>query len=122
MPANPAGIWQVDDGTHKAFAAPQPPDPQEFADLRATATRTQNIVAASGGATIWLGNTSSAINLPTLRLTEGSSHHGAGWIGFPHRKAHVVTGRSATPLLPTWLMLVVSLVLLFAGWWREGRA
>ncbi|MDN6040867.1 MAG: VWA domain-containing protein [Acetobacter sp.] len=122
MPANQAGIWQVDDGTHKAFAAPQPPDPQEFADLRATATRTQNIVAASGGATIWLGNTPTAINLPTLRLTEGSSNHGAGWIGFPHRNAHVVTGRSATPLLPTWLMLVVSLVLLFAGWWREGRA
>lgn len=121
MQADKPGIWQVDDGTHKAFAAPVQPDPQEFADLRATATRINSVVSASGGGVFWTGNNSASPRVPSLRLADGSTLHGADWIGFPHRNAHVVTGKSATPLLPAWLMLGLSLCLLFAGWWREGR-
>lgn len=120
MMAEQAGIWQVDDGTHKAFAAPPAPDPQEFADLRATATTLQNLTTQSGGGIFWLGDTGSAP--PKIRFTDDSHSYGQNWIAFPHRHAHVVTGRSATPLLPTWLVMVCALVLLFAGWWREGRA
>ncbi|GAN67424.1 hypothetical protein [Acetobacter orleanensis] len=121
MQADKPGIWQVDDGTHKAFAALVQPDPLEFADLRATASRLAPVVNASGGGVFWTGESSTAPAVPALRLTDDSTLHGAGWMGFPHRNAHVVTGRSATPLLPAWLMLGLSLCLLFAGWWREGR-
>ncbi|MCX2560130.1 VWA domain-containing protein [Acetobacter farinalis] len=121
MPAEQPGIWQVDDGTHKAFAAPVQADPQEFADLRTTATRLNALTTASGGGVFWLGADSEHPTVPALRLTDDSTPHGAGWMGFPHRNAHVVTGRSATPLLPAWVMLVASLGLFFAGWWREGR-
>lgn len=119
MQAEQAGIWQVDDGTHKAFAAAMPPDPQEFTDIRATASRLAPLSTASGGGIFWTG---VPAQVPSLKLIEGSSFHGADWAGFPHRNAHVVTGRTATPLLPAWLMLIVSLGLLFIGWWREGRS
>lgn len=121
MPADTPGIWQVDDGTHKAFAAPVQPDPQEFADLRATASRVAPVVKASGGGVFWTGENSAAPAVPALRLVDGSTQHGADWLGFPHRNAHIVTGKTATPLLPAWLMLGLSLFLLFTGWWREGQ-
>ncbi|OUJ02331.1 hypothetical protein [Acetobacter cibinongensis] len=119
MQAEQAGIWQVDDGSHKAFAAAMPPDPQEFTDIRATASRLAPLSTASGGGVFWTGAPAQA---PSLKLVNGSSFHGTDWAGFPHRNAHVVTGRTATPLLPAWLMLIVSLGLLFVGWWREGRS
>lgn len=122
LAAEQPGIWQVDDGTHKAFAAPIPPDPQEFADLRATASKLQNIVSATGGGILWTGDNATAPTVPRLQLADGGSLHGENWFAFPHRNAHVVTGRSATPLLPAWVMLSLSLLLLFAGWWREGRS
>ncbi|MFT9024963.1 VWA domain-containing protein [Acetobacter indonesiensis] len=122
MAAEQPGIWQVDDGTHKAFAAPTPPDPQEFSDVRATASKVDAIVTATGGGILWAGDTPSALSIPKLQLADGNTLHGASWFAFPHRNAHVVTGRSATPLLPAWAMLCLSLALLFAGWWREGRS
>ncbi|MBS1014822.1 VWA domain-containing protein [Acetobacter persici] len=121
MQADKPGIWQVDDGTHKAFAAPVQPDPQEFADLRATASHLNAVVSATGGGIFWAGENSASPTVPGLRLADGSTPHGADWMGFPHRNAHVVTGKSATPLLPAWIMLTLTLCLLFAGWWREGR-
>lgn len=122
MAAEQPGIWQVDDGAHKAFAAPMPPDPQEFADLRATASKLQDMVSATGGGMLWTGDTASAPAVPQLQLADGRTLHGENWFAFPHRNAHVVTGISATPLLPAWVMLSLSLLLLFAGWWREGRS
>ncbi|NVN13899.1 hypothetical protein HUK84_22610, partial [Nguyenibacter vanlangensis] len=46
---------------------------------------------------------------------------GPGWIGFPQRDARLVTGRTARPLLPGWVVAVLAGGLLLLGWWREGR-
>ncbi len=120
LPANEAGIWQVTDGTHTAYAAPVQSDIREMTDLRATATKLAPIAQQSGGGVFWLG-APGHLAIPTLRMAESTHLHGADWLTFPQRGAHIVTGKSAEPLLPTWSMLLVSLALLFAGWWREGR-
>ncbi len=121
--ADAPGIWEVTDGTRHAYAAAAPDDPQEIADLRATATRLAPVAARTGGATGWLGDDPTHVQVPQLRLVAaGAAAHGSGWIGLPRTGAHVVTGTRTDPLLPAWLVLPVLLALLFAAWRREGRS
>ena len=110
------GVYQVTDGTHTVFAAASVANPQEFADLRATAEKLQPVVRASGGSVRFVGGT-----LPDLRRTDpGRLAAGNGWIGLPRRQDHVVTGLDAIPLLPPWAALPVLLALVVAAWRREG--
>ncbi|GBQ37072.1 VWA domain-containing protein [Gluconacetobacter azotocaptans] len=122
LPATLPGIWTADDGTHRAFAAPATTDPQEFADLRATATLLAPLAGQTGGAVSWLGNDPAHPAIPDLRLAASGALSGPGWIGFPHRDARIVTGRSARPLLPGWAVLLGAGLALLLAWWREGRA
>ncbi len=116
------GIWEVTDGTRHAYAAGQPEDPEEIADLRATATKLAPIVARSGGSVAWLGDDPASIQVPRLRLVAaGEAASGAGWIGLRRTGAHVVTGSESQALLPAWLVLPLALALLLVGWRREGR-
>jgi hypothetical protein len=117
LPATAPGVWQVSDGSRAAFAAANFANPQEFADLRATATLLAPLVRASGGSVHWL----DPAGAPALRRTEpGREASGAGWIGLQRRHDHLVTGIAATPLLPPWLALPLILGLLLLAWRREG--
>ncbi len=122
QPATALGIWEATDGTRHAFAASQPDDPLEIADLRATQTRLAGIARQSGGGSLWLGDDPARPPLPALRLVSArESAHGAGWIGLRRTGAHITTGTASSRLLPAWLVLPLVLLLLLAGWWREGR-
>ena len=122
LPAPAAGIWDVSDGTHHAYAASQPEDPEEIADLRATAARLAPIASQTGGSVHWLGDDPASISIPQLRLVSaGATASGNGWIGLRRTGAHVVTGTDEQRLLPPWLVLPAILLLLFIGWRREGR-
>ncbi len=117
------GIWDVGDGSRHAYAASQPEDAEEIADLRATASRLAPIARQSGGATSWLGDDPASVQVPQLRLVgAGAAASGAGWIGLRRTGAHVVTGTDSQRLLPAWLLLPCVLALLFIGWRREGRS
>ena len=111
-----AGVWQVGDGTHLAFAVVGQDDPLEFADLRATGDTLRKAVHDSGG-----GVAFTASSTPQLRFvgTTGTAA-GSGWIGLRRQGAHLVTGVSTEPLLPPWLALPLLLGLLFAAWRREA--
>ena len=117
MAATHPGIWSVDDGDHRAFAAPVRPDPEEFSDLRLTADIVGPVTKQTGGKIVWLGNDVTHPTVPAITL--GTSAGNA--LNFPQRHAHVLTGTSTTPLLPAWLMLLLAASLLAAGWYREGR-
>ncbi|NHO31155.1 VWA domain-containing protein [Acetobacter fallax] len=121
------GIWQADDGTHRAFAAPKLTDPQEFADLRLTASHVASVVARTGGEIGWLGDNPDKPEVPALQIgtvpagTMNSAPVTSGTFSFPQRHAHVLTGTSATPLLPAWLILMLAVLALGSGWYRESR-
>jgi len=128
-PAMQAGVWQAGDGRRTAFAAAEAPNPMEVADLRADATPLAALVAATGGATRWLG-TGAAPLVPELRRVAigrdaqggaGVGGTGAGWIGLRRNGDHSVTGITALPLLPPWLALPLVLGLALLAWRREGR-
>ncbi len=117
VPAVAPGVWQVSDGTRAAFAAAGPANPPEFADLRATSSKLDTLVRASGGSVHWL----DPAGAPALRRTEPDRETaGANWIGFTRRHDHLVTGIAATPLLPPWLALPLILGLAVLAWRREG--
>jgi hypothetical protein len=123
--ANAPGVWQVSDGTHTAFAAADPNDGPEFADLRATAGVLDSLAGRSGGSIHWLAAVGAAngglAEVPALRRTEpGRASSGSSWIGLPMRGAHVVTALAAVPLLPDWAALFVLGGLVVLAWWREG--
>lgn len=111
------GVWQVSDGTRTAYAAVGAANPLEIADLRATATLLAPLARASGGSVHWL----DPAGAPALRRTEpGAAAAGGSWIGLQRRRDHLVTGITATPLLPPWLALLIILGLAVLAWRREG--
>ena len=120
MDAPSAGVWRVSDGVRTAFAAAGSANPQEIADLRATATLTAKLARDSGGGVHWLGS-ATAPDLPALRRTEPERPaSGGGWIGFQRRHDAIVTGVASLTLMPAWLSLPAILLLLVLAWRREG--
>ncbi len=118
IPAPLPGIWQVSDGQRSAFAAAGSANPPETADLRATATRLAPAVQAASGAVRFLG----ASGVPQIRRTEpGNTTAGGGWIGLQQNRDHLVTGLSASALMPPWLALILIAGLVIATWFRESR-
>ncbi len=121
VPITESGIWRITDGTHTTYAAPEQDNTLEMADLRATATRVADMARMTGGGVFWLGDSTASMRTPTPGLAASGALHGADWLAFAQRNAHLVTGRTPIPLLPAPLAMVLALALLFAGWWREGR-
>ena len=118
-PAEAPGLWQVSDGRRQAFAAAMPANPPEFTDLRSEPSRLQPLVAATGGAARWFGDGAA---MPDIRSVAGGRDvQGAGWIGLRKRDDHTVTGISALPLLPPWLMLPLLLGVAILAWRAEAR-
>jgi uncharacterized membrane protein len=115
-PASDAGVWQVSDGTHLAFAAAGLDNPLEYADLRATADHLRPLVTASGGGVAWLGHGTPALR----RVGDTDNAAGSGWLGLRRRGAHLVTGVSSVHLLPAWLALPLLLGFIVAAWRREA--
>ncbi|MBO1323940.1 VWA domain-containing protein [Acetobacter sp. TBRC 12305] len=120
MRATEDGIWQVTDGVRTAYCAPTQTNAAEFSQLRATASNLGDIAGQTGGGVFWLGE-SGAVHVPDIRLAPKAPLHGANWLGFGQGGAHTVTGKTAAPLLPAWLAMVVTLALVLAGWWLESR-
>ncbi|MFT9417364.1 VWA domain-containing protein [Acetobacter sp.] len=121
LPITESGIWRISDGTRTTYAAPEPENTRELTDLRVTATRLADVVKQSGGGIFWLGDSTASLHAPTPRLVTSGALHGADWLGFARRDAHLVTGRIPISLLPAPLAMVLALLLLFGAWWREGR-
>ncbi len=118
LPAPTPGLWTVSDGTRTAYAASDTADPPEWADLRATATKLQPIIAATHGSAHFL----AAVGTPSLRLVEPAAvGGGSDWIGLRRNHAHVTTGIALTPLLPAWAALPLLIAVLLLAWRREGR-
>jgi hypothetical protein len=102
MPAPQPGLWRIDYGDQHAFAAASPADAVEYADLRATASRLRRVARSVH----WLQPNGP----PTL-----------GSLGLRHNQAMRLTGIATKPLLPTFVVLPVWLLMLLMGWRKEGR-
>ncbi|GBQ69855.1 hypothetical protein AA103196_2332 [Ameyamaea chiangmaiensis NBRC 103196] len=116
--ATQPGIWQVDDGAHRAFAAPAINDALEYSDLRATASPLSPLASQTGGSVVWSGNPAVT---PRLALVEPGTAPQAGALMLADRHARSIAGEQSRALLPGWLVLALAALLLALGWWRESK-
>ncbi|PKU23809.1 hypothetical protein [Telmatospirillum siberiense] len=111
------GLWRIDDGQRVALSGAGLLNPVEMSELRATPDKLKPVVEASGGGWRWIAD-----GVPDLRMVAPQARTaGSGWFGFRANGDKIVTAVHDSPLLPDWLLLVLSLGGLIVAWWREGR-
>ncbi len=117
LPVTRAGVYRISDGTLVAITAVGDLNPIEYGDVAATADKLAALSEATDGQTGWLED-----GMPRIRRTDADRPaHGLGWIGLRANGDFVVTGVSATTLLPAALVLALLLGLMSLGWWREAK-
>jgi len=111
------GLYRIEAGDMRAFAAAGALNPVELADLRASAAPLAPLAAATGGGVSWLRD-----GLPDVRrVRPDRDRSGRGWAGVVRHESRLVTSLALVPLLPGALLLTLVLGGLMLTWWREGR-
>ncbi|MEM6588494.1 MAG: hypothetical protein AAF641_08615 [Pseudomonadota bacterium] len=111
------GLYRIENGDLSAVIGLGPASPVEFENTIASAEPMSELMATTGGGAIALED-----GLPRLRsVRPGRPAIGRGWIGLTPRGAYETRAVMQLPLLPAWLVLLLSSALVMAGWLREGR-
>ncbi|WP_299027026.1 hypothetical protein [uncultured Sulfitobacter sp.] len=111
------GLYRLENGDQVSVIGLGPSAPREFVETIADATALTPVLSAMRG-----GVTRLEDGLPRIRnVRAGRPAAGRGWIGFTPRDAYETRDVRQTPILPAWLVLLLSAGLITAAWLREGR-
>ncbi len=111
------GLYSLTSGDLTNVIGLGPAAPREFEQTIADGQALEPLVEETRGGVRRLSD-----GLPTLRdVRAGRPAAGRGWIGLTPRDAYETRNVTQTPLLPPWLVLLLSAFLILAGWLREGR-
>lgn len=111
------GLYRLENGDELSVIGLGPAAPREFVETIADASGLEPILSAMRGGTMRLEE-----GLPRIRnVRAGRPAAGRGWIGFTPRAAYETRDVRQTPILPAWLVLLLSAGLITAAWLREGR-
>ena len=111
------GLYRLENGDQTAVIGLGPAAPREFEQTIATGDLLGPVTSAVRGGVLMLED-----GLPRLRdVREGRPASGRGWIGLTPRGAYETRDVRQTPLLPGWLVLILSTALITGAWLREGR-
>lgn len=111
------GLYRLENGDQVSVIGLGPAAPREFIETIADAGVLEPVMVAMRG-----GETRLEEGLPRIRnVRAGRPAAGRGWIGFTPREAYETRDVRQTPILPGWLVLLLSASLITAAWLREGR-
>ncbi|MGH1423780.1 MAG: hypothetical protein ACRBBU_03565 [Pseudooceanicola sp.] len=111
------GLYRLKNGDLTSVIGLGPSAPREFEATIATGDVLEPVINQVRGGIIALSD-----GLPSIRDTRaGRPAAGRGWIGLTPRNAYVTRDVTLTPLLPAWLVLLLSAGLIVGAWLREGR-
>jgi hypothetical protein len=111
------GLYRLVEGDQEAVVALGPAAPREFEQTIATGEILDAAVSDTRGGILALED-----GAPDLRrVREGRPASGRGWIGITPREAYITTDVSVTPILPSWLFLMLAALLAVGAWLWEGR-
>ena len=113
------GLYRVRQQDREILVMAGVSDAAEYGAMHATADILRPLVEKSGGGIAWLED---APDGPTLRRTDaGAAQTGwGGWFGLQRNDSTRITGSTAYPLWPAWLLLSLLLAAAMLGWRREG--
>jgi hypothetical protein len=112
------GIYRLRDDSHYTAVPVGSLQAPEWQDMRASDQKIAALVKTTDGGVLWLAHNS---DFSLRRTSLGARQHGADWLGLKRNGDYVVTGATAKPILPAWIMLTLLLGLAALTWWREGR-
>lgn len=111
------GLYRLTDGEESAVIGLGPAAPREFEQTIATGDVMKPAIDSLRGGILALDD-----GLPTIRdVSAGRPAAGRGWIGLTPRDAFETRDLRQTPLLPSWLVLLLAAGLIVGAWLREGR-
>jgi hypothetical protein len=110
------GLYRLREGDMEAVVALGPAAPREFEETIASGDRLAPAINPMRGGILRLED-----GLPDLRrVSEGRNAAGRGWIGLTPRAAYLTTDVTVTPLIASWLFLLLAAALMVGAWLREG--
>mgnify|MGYP001792668398 CR=1 FL=1 len=111
------GLYRLQNDEHSAVIGLGPASPVEFKRTIADTDTLAPVIEATRGGILALEN-----GTPRLRNVRGNAAAaGRGWIGITPRNAFETRSVTQLPLLPPWLVLLLTSALIVGGWLREGR-
>ena len=111
------GLYRLANGDHEAVIGLGPAAPREFVRTIATDDVLDPVLQSQRGGSFALED-----GLPGIRsVRSGRPAAGNGWLGLTPRGAYEVRDVARTAILPPWLVLVMTSLLILGGWLREGR-
>ncbi|SHI45870.1 hypothetical protein SAMN05444000_101174 [Shimia gijangensis] len=111
------GLYRLVNGEQEAVIGLGPAAPREFVSTIATGEVLDPILQSQRGGSFALED-----GLPGVRsVRPGRPAAGNGWLGLTPRDAYEVRDVARTPILPAWLILMMTSMLILGGWLREGR-
>jgi len=111
------GLYRLENGDQTSVIGLGPAAPREFVETIADGAALSPTITALRGGVVRLED-----GTPRLRnVRAGRPAAGRGWLGITPRGAYETRDVRQTPILPGWLVLILSAALITAAWLREGR-
>ena len=111
------GLYRLENGDQVTVIGLGPAAPREFVETIASDEALRPVIDGMRGGVARLED-----GLPRLRdVRLGRPAAGRGWLGLTPRGAYETRDVRQTPLLPSWLVLLLSALFIIAAWLREGR-
>jgi hypothetical protein len=111
------GLYRLENGEEVTVIGLGPAAPREFIETIASDAALRPAINTLRGGVARVED-----GLPRLRdVRLGRPAAGRGWLGLTPRGAYETRDVRQTPLLPGWLVLLLSALFIIAAWLREGR-
>ena len=111
------GLFAIQEGEVNGIFALGPSAPREFENPVVSGNILAPLAASSRGGVFWISD-----GLPRLRtVLPRRRAAGRGWFAISPREAFDTVSVTKTPLLPSWLVVVLVSLFIVLGWLREGR-
>ncbi|WP_339818855.1 hypothetical protein [Sulfitobacter dubius] len=111
------GLYRLENGEEVTVIGLGPAAPREFIETIASDEALRPAIDTLRGGVARVED-----GLPRLRdVRLGRPAAGRGWLGLTPRGAYETRDVRQTPLLPGWLVLLLSALFIIAAWLREGR-
>ena len=111
------GLYRLENGDQTSVIGLGPAAPREFVETIADGGVLEPVISGLRGGVARIED-----GVPRLRdVRLGRPAAGRGWLGLTPRGAYETRDIRQTPILPGWLVLILSVALITAAWLREGR-